>query len=71
MIVKIQLSLYTSSTAIRTMLIHDKHKVYLDEGRATAYVLQAMGRKSLAYFEARVDALGKLHIIKETESQGW
>lgn len=69
MIVKVQMSL-ASSDGVRRVLIYDRTRRFSYEGGVNEDVVEMMGGRAKAYFEAGIRN-GNLEIGDEVEAQSW
>ncbi len=72
-IVKIQQSL-NSSDGVKSVLIYNEDKSIMHESRnpeEIAPLLKVLGDRPKGYFDADLNAEGRLGIIKEVEQQSW
>ncbi|MBX3203212.1 MAG: hypothetical protein KF894_34125 [Labilithrix sp.] len=69
MIVKVQMSL-ASGDGIRRVLIYDRPRRFQYEGGVNDDVVEMMGDRAKAYFEAGIRD-GNLELGPEVEAQSW
>lgn len=70
MIVKVQLSLFSSSET-RIVLVYNKNRKYLWEGEVTKEIEQVMNGQVKAFFYAKINKENKFELIGKAPWQTW
>lgn len=70
MVVKVQISLFTTAAAPQVLVYNEDRSVEWT-GFAGQNVIDLMGDRNKAFFEASVRPNGTIDILAEAEWQGW
>lgn len=71
MIVKVQLSIYDSSSLARKVLVYDEKRTFSFEGECPPDILMLMGQRPKAFFHATIDSQKRISLGQEAGWQSW